>query len=356
MQKNKTYIIAEAGVNHNGSVDLAKKLVDEAAAAGADAVKFQTFKTDSNITKSAPKAEYQISSTGGDETQYEMVKKLELDADAHHEIAAHCKKAGIQFLSTAFDLDSVDLLKDMGVPVMKIPSGEITNAPLMLKIAASGLPLIVSTGMATLADVEIALGVIAFGLLGSENPSFVNFKRAYNSAAGQNILKEKVSLLHCTTEYPAPLEDVNLRAMKTMKKAFGLPVGYSDHTMGITVPVAAVALGATIIEKHFTLSKDMEGPDHQASLEPHELRAMVKAIREVELALGKPAKLVSPSEAKNVDIARRSLMAKQPIKKGEMFTKENLTFMRPGTGISPLFYYETIGQTAEKDYNKEDLI
>jgi N-acetylneuraminate synthase len=226
----------------------------------------------------------------------------------------------------------------------------------MLKIAASGLPLIVSTGMATLADVEIALGVIAFGLLGSENPSFVNFKRAYNSAAGQNILKEKVSLLHCTTEYPAPLEDVNLRAMKTMKKAFGLPVGYSDHTMGITVPVAAVALGATIIEKHFTLSKDMEGPDHQASLEPHELRAMVKAIREVELALGKPAKLVSPSEAKNVDIARRSLMAKQPIKKGEMFTKENLTFMRPGTGVSPLFYYETIGQTAEKDYNKENLI
>jgi N-acetylneuraminate synthase len=353
---SKIYIIAEAGVNHNGSVEMAKQLIDVALDAGADAVKFQTFKTDKNISKKAPKAEYQVTLTGEGETQYEMVKKLELDEAAHHEMADYAKKQGIKFLSTAFDIGSVDLLTSLGIDVLKIPSGEVTNAPLMLKIAGKNLPIIISTGMCTLGDIEQALGVVAFGYLNMKNPSVENFKNAYYSVEGQKIIKEKVTLLHCTTEYPAPFEDVNLKAMLTLKEAFGLPVGYSDHTKGINVSIAAAAMGAVVIEKHFTLDKNLPGPDHQASLEPQELKAMVSGIREVEKALGSSQKIVSPSEKKNVDIARRSLVAMSDIKKGETFNEDNLGFMRPGTGISPMHFWELNGKQAMLDYKKEDFI
>jgi N-acetylneuraminate synthase len=351
-----TFIIAEAGVNHNGSIDLAKKLIDEAASAGADAVKFQSFKTENNITKSAPKAEYQIQSTGAGESQFDMVKKLELDEQAHHLLADYCKQKNIMFFSTAFDLSSVDLLVSMGVDRMKIPSGEVTNGPLMLKIAQAGLPIILSTGMCTLGDIEQALGVIAFGYLGWKTPSLEKFQEAYFSEEGQKILKEKVTLLHCTTEYPSPLEDVNLKAMLTMQEAFGLRIGYSDHTKGITIPIAAVAMGATIIEKHFTLDRNMEGPDHKASLEPQELLDMVRGIREVEIALGHGRKIVSPSEKKNMVIARRSLIAKKAIKAGEEFTAENLTYMRPGSGIAPVHFWEVVGKSASRDFAAEEII
>jgi N-acetylneuraminate synthase len=352
----KTFIIAEAGVNHNGSIELAKKLIEAALDAGADAVKFQTFKTDKNISKSAPKAEYQLSTTGEDESQYEMVKKLELNEENHYELAEYARKCGIKFLSTAFDIESVDLLIELGIDVLKIPSGEVTNAPLMLKIALAGLPIVISTGMCTLGDIEQALGVVAFGYLKMDNPSIETFKSAYFSNEGQKILKEKVTLLHCTTEYPAPLGDVNLKAMCTLKKAFGLPVGYSDHTKGINVSIAAVALGAVIVEKHFTLDNTMEGPDHQASLEPHELRAMVQGIREIEQALGTGQKLVSSSERKNINIARRSLVAIRDISVGEEFTDQNIGFMRPGSGVDPMHFWDIIGNKALKGYAKEDFI
>jgi len=351
-----TYIIAEAGVNHNGSLEIARELIDAACEAGADAVKFQTFKTEKTISKKAPKAEYQMSLTDGNETQYDMVKKLELDEKAHYELASYARSKGIKFLSTAFDIESVDLLVALGVDVLKIPSGEVTNAPLMLKISSAGLPIIISTGMCTLGDIEQALGVVAFGYLKMDRPGIENFRTAYFSKEGQKILKEKVTLLHCTTEYPAPLEEVNLKAMLTMKEAFGLPVGYSDHTKGINVSIGAAALGAVLIEKHFTLDKNMAGPDHQASLEPDELKAMVTGIREVEKALGNAQKLVSASEGKNMDIARKSLTAFQDIKTGDVFTETNVIVMRPGSGISPMHYWELIGKQASKAYEKDDLI
>jgi N-acetylneuraminate synthase len=352
----KTYIIAEAGVNHNGSLELAKKLIDVAKDAGADSVKFQTFKTEKTISKKAPKAEYQVSLTEKGESQFEMVKKLELSDEDHYELVDYAKKKGITFLSTAFDLGSVDLLIKLGVDRLKIPSGEVTNAPLMLKIASKNLPIIMSTGMSTLGDIEEALGVVAFGYLNLEDPSVENFRNAYSSKEGQKIIKEKVILLHCTTEYPAPLDEVNLKAMATLKQAFGLPVGYSDHTKGINVSIAAAAMGAVVVEKHFTLDKGMPGPDHQASLEPHELRAMVEGIREIEKASGSYQKIVSPSEKKNVNIGRKSLFAMKNIKEGELFTEENLIFMRPGTGISPMHYWELIGKKSKQDYHQEDMI
>jgi len=350
------YIIAEAGVNHNGSFELAKKLIDVAAEAGADAVKFQTFNTDITISRKAVKANYQISTTDAEETQYDMVKKLEFSAETFKKLADYCKEKGITFLSTPFDLPSVDVLKNLGVPMLKISSGEVMNGPLILKAARTGLPVVLSTGISTLADVEQALGIFAYGYLGGKNPSVAAFKEAYSSPEGQKILKEKLTLLHCTTEYPCPLEDVNLSVMQTMHHAFGLQVGYSDHTAGITVPIAAAALGATVIEKHFTLDKNMPGPDHTASIEPHELKAMVRGIRDAEKALGNPIKVITPSEQKNIVIARKSLVASKPIKKGEIFTEENLGFMRPGSGTMPIYYWEYLGKTAAKDYEVEEMI
>jgi N-acetylneuraminate synthase len=354
----QVFIIAEAGVNHNGSLEMALALVDAAAAAGADAVKFQTFKSEAVISRYALKADYQIQTTGGSESQLEMVKKLELDLTAHLQILKRCKERAIQFLSTPFDLESVDLLVEhLHVSTLKIPSGEITNAPLLLKIARTGKPAILSTGMSVLAEIEQALGVLAFGYICPDRqPSLEGFTEIYLSEAGQRILKEKVSLLHCTTEYPAPFADVNLHAMVTMRSAFGLPVGYSDHTEGVAVTVAAVALGATIIEKHFTLDRSLPGPDHKASLEPAELGQMVNAIRQIEMALGTGAKIPALSELKNKPIARKSLVASAPIRCGENFSEENLTTKRPGTGISPLRYWEYLGKPAQRDYAEDEII
>ena len=353
-----TFIIAEAGVNHNGSLDRALAMVDIAAIAGTDAVKFQTFRAEAEISRHAVKAEYQVRNTGDNESQLEMVKRLELDLSAHKQLIRRCEMRNIQFLSTPFDLPSVDMLvTDLKVPLIKVASGEITNAPLLLRVAHSGLPVILSTGMSLLGDIEDALGVLAYGYLQiSEVPSIAGFRQAFMSREGQHQLQEKVTLLHCTTEYPSPFEDVNLLAMDTMAKAFGLPVGLSDHTVGYSVPIAAVARGACIIEKHFTQDRSLPGPDHKASLEPGELAAMVTAIREVEQAMGAPRKLIAPSEAKNQEIARKSLVALQAIRKGELFTSENLGAKRPGTGISPIRYWEFLEKRATRDYGVDEAI
>jgi len=352
------FIIAEAGVNHNGSLDMALQLIDAAAEAGADAVKFQTFRSEAVISRFAVKAEYQAKTTGGDESQLDMVKKLELSAQAHLALVAHCAKRSIRFLSTPFDLESVDLLVDqLNVPLLKIPSGEITNAPLMLKIARTGRPVILSTGMSTLGDIENALGVLAFGYTRAEAaPGREAFTQAYFSPEGQAALRRNVTLLHCTTEYPAPIEEVNLRVMQTMSHAFGLPVGYSDHTEGITIPVAATALGATVIEKHFTLDRELPGPDHKASLEPAELKQMVAAIRQVEKAMGIGSKVPAPSERKNMAIARKSIVAAHDIRLGEVLSEENLTTKRPGNGVSPMFYWDVIGTFAQRNYQPDEAI
>lgn len=357
LDQKSVYIIAEAGVNHNGSVDMARQLIDVAGEAGADAVKFQTFKADEIASKAAPKAQYQVETTGA-ESQLEMLKRLELDEDAHKELIGHCQKRGIQFLSTAFDFESLNLLAGVfDLPKLKIPSGEITNAPLLLKAASTGKPIILSTGMSTLGEVEAALGILAFGYTRpDEKPSILAFQKAFGSEAGQRALKENVALLHCTTEYPAPFSDVNLQAMNTLHAAFGLPVGLSDHTVGIAVPVAAVARGAVIIEKHFTLDRSLPGPDHKASLEPDELKTMVQSIRHVEEALGLAVKVPAVSELKNRDIARKSLVAARDIKQGELFTEENLAIKRPGNGTSPLFYWDLLGKAAGKDYERDETV
>lgn len=357
MSTTATYIIAEAGVNHNGSLEMAKKLIEVAAEAGADAVKFQTFKADNLVSRTAPKAVYQTRTTDAGESQFDMIRKLELDAATHEALIEQCRRCGIEFLSTPFDEESVDLLVGkFNLPLLKIPSGDITNAPLLLKIARTAKPAILSTGMSTLGEIEDALGVLAFGYLGLSEPSIVAFQAAYRSSDGQRALQDKVTLLHCTTEYPAPLEDVNLRVMDTMRAAFGLPVGYSDHTQGIVVPIAAVARGAVVIEKHFTLDKTLPGPDHNASLEPGELKAMVQAVRDVEQALGSGVKKPSDCEVKNMAIARKSLVAASSVKTGERFSSENLTTKRPGDGLSPMKYWETIGRCASCDYACDEMI
>lgn len=357
MQAHHTYIIAEAGVNHNGSLDMAKKLVEVAAEAGADAVKFQTFKADKLVSRSAPKADYQTKTTDAEESQHEMIRKLELDEYDHEILVEHCRVCGIEFLSTPFDLESVKLLTGrFDLPCIKIPSGEITNAPLLLKVAHTGKPVILSTGMSILGEIEDALGVLAFGYLSSIGPSRAAFRSAYFSSEGQAALQKKVTLLHCTTEYPAPLEDVNLKVMDTLRSAFDLPVGYSDHTEGIAVPIAAVARGAVVIEKHFTLDRNLPGPDHKASLEPAELKQMVFAIRVTELALGFGRKYPTPSELKNMDVARKSLVAARTIRAGELLTADNLTVKRPGNGLSPMKYWENIGKTAQHAIEEDELI
>jgi N-acetylneuraminate synthase len=354
-----TIIIAEAGVNHNGDEKLAFKLVDAAYQAGADIVKFQTFKAKNLVTENAEQADYQITNTGKQESQLAMLSRLELSYESHHKLVDHCSKLGIEFLSTAFDSDSlVFLVNELGLTRLKIPSGEITNAPLVLEHARTGCDLIVSTGMATLSEVEAVLGVIAFGYteVKTAEPSELAFQQAYASEVGQLALKQKVTILHCTTEYPAPMAEINLKAMDTLGRAFELPAGYSDHSEGITIPIAAVARGAVLIEKHFTLDKNMEGPDHKASLEPQELIAMVKAIRQVEVALGVGVKSPTVSEVKNKAIARKSMVASKEIKSGEIFTADNLTIKRPGSGLSPYRYWELLNKPATKDYQLGDLI
>lgn len=357
------YIIAEAGVNHNGDEQKAFKLVDAAVKAGADAVKFQTFKAENVVTQSASKADYQKKSSEIDESQLSMLKRLELTHEMHFELIDYCNKAGITFLSTAFDLESLDFLSNkLGLTTLKIPSGEITNGPLLLAHALLGCDLIVSTGMATLGEIEDALGVVAFGLIESAGasavvqPSREAFQQAYFSSVGQQLLKEKVTLLHCTTEYPAPVQDINLKAMLSMRDVFGLSTGYSDHSEGIAVPIAAAAHGAVLIEKHFTLDKTLPGPDHKASLEPDELSDMVAAIRVVEQVMGSGLKGPMASELGNRVVARKSLVAARSIKKGEILSENNINVKRPGIGISPMEYWGVVGENAKRDYVKDEAI
>lgn len=330
-----TLIIAEAGVNHNGSLELAKQLIDAAADAGVDYVKFQTFKAENLVTKSAKRAEYQKKNIGdGNESQYQMLKKLELSQVDHVILIEYCKLKGVRFLSTAFDFESIDYLVSLNLPLWKIPSGEITNYPYLRKIAQQDKPVVLSTGMCDTTDINNALDtLVKFGLT-----------------------EEQITILHCNTEYPTPFEDVNLRAMLTIKKEFGVKVGYSDHTKGIEVPIAAVALGAAVIEKHFTLDRNLPGPDHKASLEPNELKAMVSAIRNIEQAMGDGEKKVTASEEKNIAIARKSIVAVHPIRKGDILSEDNLTVKRPGTGISPMRWDEIVGTIAIRDYNEDELV
>ena len=336
IRQSKTLIIAEAGVNHNGSIDIAKKLVDKAVEAGVDYIKFQTFKASKLVTKTAKQAEYQKRNIGGsDDNQFQMLKKLELTPEAHNTLIAYCKQKGINFFSTAFDIDSVDYLHNLNLDLWKIPSGEITNYPFLKHIASFNEPTILSTGMCDMKDVKAAVYAL------------------YRNG----LSKENLILLHCNTEYPTPFEDVNLKAMDALRNEFGVEVGYSDHTQGIEVSVAAVALGATVIEKHFTLDRNMEGPDHKASLEPDELKAMVSAIRNIEKAVdGDGTKHVSESERKNIAIARKSIVAACDIKAGEIFTEQNLTVKRPGNGVSPMQWEEVLGQKAKHDFNEDELI
>ena len=355
---SKTLIIAEAGVNHNGDEEMAFRLVDAAFSAGADIIKFQTFKAGKLVSRHAKQAEYQSKNTGVVESQYDMLKRLELSHETHLKLLDYCHKLGINFLSTAFDVESLDfLVKDLSLKRLKIPSGELTNAPLVLAHALSGCEIIVSTGMASLAEIEQALGVIAFGLTGNrQNPTKTAFRESYFSEEGQQALREKVILLHCTTEYPAPPVDINLKAIDTMAQAFPCPIGYSDHSEGIIVPIAAVARGACLVEKHFTLDRKLPGPDHLASLEPDELKALVDGIRLTEDILGDGIKGPRPSELKNIDIARKSLVVAERIQKGERFSEQNLTVKRPGYGISPSKYWEFIGTVATKDYEVDEVL
>ena len=330
----KIIIIAEAGVNHNGDLDIAKELVKVAANAGADYVKFQTFRAEDLVTLNAKKARYQIKNSSVEEFQFEMLKRLELKREYHLSLLNYAHECNIKFLSTAFDVDALFFLNEMGLDLVKIPSGEITNYPYLCAVAKLHKPVVLSTGMSTLGDIESALEVFEKG--------------------GLDL--DFITLLHCTTEYPAPPEEVNLNVMETLRRAFGVKVGYSDHTIGIEIPIAAASLGACLIEKHFTLDRGMEGPDHKASLEPIELSQMISAIRLVETALGDGVKRVTPSELKNVAIARKSIVAKRNIRCGDIFTEDNLCVKRPGNGISPMRYVEILGMVARKDFDADQLI
>lgn len=330
----KTLIIAEAGVNHNGDIEMARRLVEVAAQSGADFVKFQTFKAEKLVTRKAAKADYQVQLGAESESQFDMLHRLELSFEMHVALIEHCKVQGIRFLSTGFDVESVNLLASLDIPLFKIPSGEITNLPYLQHIGGKRKPIILSTGMANMDEIAAALAVL--------------------ETAGTP--REQITVLHCNTEYPTPMRDVNLLAMQSIREAFGVQVGYSDHTRGIEVPIAALALGATVIEKHFTLDRNLPGPDHQASLEPSELSAMVAAIRNIELALGDGVKRPSPSEAKNIPIARKSLVAACRIRAGELFTLNNLAVKRPGSGVSPMRLNEMLGRLAKRDYQVDELI
>jgi len=330
----RTTIIAEAGVNHNGDLATAYRLIEVAAEAGADMVKFQTFSADRLVTMRAPKADYQNKTTESHESQYAMLRKLELTREMHEALIRHCRKCGIQFFSTGFDTESIDMLAELGIDCFKIPSGEITNLPYLRHVGRYGKPVILSTGMATLNEVEAALKVLE----------------------AEGTPRQRVTVLHCNTEYPTPMQDVNLRAMLTIRDALGVDIGYSDHTPGIEVAIAAVAMGAAVIEKHFTLDRTQAGPDHKASLEPAELAAMVAAIRNIEQALGDGIKRPSASESKNIPVARRSLVASRTIRAGEVFDETNLAAKRPGTGISPMRWDEVVGRRASRDFSPDELI
>ena len=334
MKPDKVFIIAEAGVNHNGSLDLAKQLIDVAVDSGADAVKFQTFKAKNLVSKNAEKADYQKKTTNESESQFDMLKRLELDVEIHKKLITYCQEKNIMFLSTPFDHDSIDMLSCLGLEIFKIPSGEITNLPYLRHIGALNKQVILSTGMSNLKEVRDALTILI------------------NTGTSKN----NITILHANTMYPTPIEDVNLNAMLTMQRELGVAVGYSDHTLGIEVDIAAVAMGASVIEKHFTLDKTMDGPDHQASLEPKELKAMVSAIRNIEKALGGNEKKPSPSEGINIDIVRKSIVATKTIKKGELLSDDNISTKRPGTGLSPMKWDEVIGTVASKNYQSDELI
>lgn len=355
-------VIAEAGVNHNGSVAIAHQLVDAAADAGADVVKFQTFRADKLASRHAHKAAYQERLTDAGQSQLEMLRALELSEAAHRELLRHCTERGVEFMSSPFDAESLDFLVSLGVRRIKLGSGELTNAPLLLAAARTGLPLILSTGMSTLSDVEAALGVLAYGYgaaagaAAAPPPSKSAFREAWACASARARVAERAALLHCTTEYPAPRGQINLRAMNTLRDAFAIPCGYSDHTEGHAVSLAAVALGAGFIEKHFTLSRSMPGPDHQASVEPAELKALVDGVREIEDALGDGVKVPVPVEVANMAVARKSLVAARAITKGANITAEDLTVKRPGTGLSPFDYWELLGTAARHDHAPDDLI
>ncbi len=329
---SRVFIIAEAGVNHNGSIEIAKKLIDEAAICGVDAVKFQSFKAKNLVTKVAKQADYQKNNMGKEISQYEMLKSLELSYEDHIELINYCKDKELMFLSSPFDLESIDMLNNLGIEIFKVPSGEIENVPYLRKIAKTGKKIILSTGMSNLSDIEFALEILR------------------GSGA------KDISVLHCNTDYPTKMEEVNLRAMNTIGSAFSVEIGYSDHTKGIEVPIAAVALGAKIIEKHFTLDRNMEGPDHKASLEPNELKNMVDSIRNIEIALGNGIKALTDSEKKNIKIARKSIVSSASIKVGEIFTEDNLTIKRPGTGLSPKMWDEILGKKAKKDYYADEMV
>lgn len=330
-----TLIIAEAGVNHNGSMDIARQLIDAAVDAGVDIIKFQTFKADRLVSKDAKKAAYQQQNTAdGNDSQYDMLKQLELTEQDHEQLMAYCKAKGIRFWSTAFDLESIDYLHSLGMTMWKIPSGEITNYPFIRKVAQCADRVIMSTGMCDEADVRRAIEVLT----------------------RHGVSQDRITILHCNTQYPTPYEDVNLKAMQTIAREFGVGVGYSDHTPGIEVPIAAVALGAEVIEKHFTLDRTLPGPDHKASLEPHELKAMVAAIRHIEQALGDGVKRVTDSERANIAVARKSIVAARPIRQGETLTEDNLTVKRPGTGISPMEWESVVGKAACRDFNTDEQI
>lgn len=331
---DKVLIIAEAGVNHNGDLNIAKKLIESAKESGADIVKFQTFKAEKLVSKFAKKAEYQEKTTDNKESQFDMIKKLELTREHHIELINHCRKCDIEFLSTPFDLDSIDLLHELSLNIFKIPSGEITNIPYLRKIGTFNKQVILSTGMANMGEIETALTTL--------------------TTSGTN--KDKITILHCNTEYPTPFEDVNLNAMMTIKNTFKINIGYSDHTKGIEIPIAAVALGAKVIEKHFTLNRNMIGPDHKASLEPNELKQMVNAIRNIEIALGNGIKEPSKSEMKNKEVARKSIVASKYIIKGEEFCEDNLTIKRPGNGIPPALFDLVKGKIAKRNFNEDELI
>ena len=329
---SKVYIIAEAGVNHNGSLDIAKKLVDEAKKSGADCIKFQTFIAENIISKNAKQAKYQTKNIGKEQSQLEMIKKLELSFEDFKQLNNYCIEKNIDFLSTAFDLESIDFLESLGMNTWKIPSGEITNLPYLIKIAKLKKKVILSTGMSTMQEIEDA----------------VNIFKEYGTT--------DITILHCTTQYPTLFEDVNLNAMLSIKEKFGYDVGYSDHTKGIEVPIAAVALGATVIEKHFTLDNNMIGPDHKASLQPDELKKMVESIRNIELSLGDGRKVVANSEKENMSIARKSIVAKKSIRKGQLLSEENITVKRPGDGISPMKWFDILGTVAIRDFEEDELI
>jgi N,N'-diacetyllegionaminate synthase len=327
-----TFVIAEVGVNHNGSVDIAKKMIDTAKACGVDAVKFQTFVSENLVSRFAEKAEYQKETTGKDESQLAMIKKLELSYDDFRDLKSYAKSVGLEFMSTPFDHESIDFLAELGMDIFKIPSGEITNLPYLMKIAELKRRVVLSTGMSTLPEIKEAIDIL----------------KKYGAA--------DITLLHCNTAYPTPYRDVNLNAMKTLRDSFGLPVGYSDHTKGIEVPIAAAALGAVVIEKHFTLDRNMEGPDHKASLEPDELKQMVTSIRNIEDALGSYEKRLTESETGNRDIARKSIVAKCDIKAGAILSEDNITVKRPGNGISPMKWFEVLGKKAPRDFEYDELI